>query len=239
MIWKLSYLNFFLSIKEIINHKNIEKISNSKLKHIEKMYDKNYFEIYKTQIFMSWLSKNMENTLNFSKRAKKLIKKLDITLTNSQMIKVENIESREFTQHRALKIIETPYKDEDVELSSFSYFFYKNIRTYEKGVNFFKKIHTGEIFITPKEIVLYDQENNKIQLVIKNSELKKITLLRTCVKLEISNKRKFFFRYKDNELIYISLNRISSIRNSVVFSNQNFNNKVTFENMLNSFLKIR
>lgn len=241
MIWKSDYINLYLSIRKTLNSKNLEKISTSKIEHIEKMNNKYYFDHYKKQIFKKWFFENSENTMYFSKRAKKLINKLNINLSSRDMDKVNNIEPREFTQRRSMKTIEVPYYNltEDKTLNPNAYFFYKNVRTYKKNSPLFKVKFFGELYITSKEIVLYDREKNLIQQIIKYKEITSINLKNYCLELKIKNGDDLFFRYKDNELIYISLNRLINIKKTIEFQNLIKDNENSIEKTFETILTIK
>lgn len=240
MIWNTNYINLYLSARRTLNSKNLEKTPLKQIKHLSRMYNDGHFQHYKRQVFLRWFSENTENTLQFIKRSEKLIKKLEIELSYSERMKIENIRPREFTFRRSLKTIEAPYKDLPgaALLKSNIVFFYKNIRTYQKGLNLYEKKYDGEIHMSTKEVVFYDREKNKIQKVIKHDEIKSILLRSFCVEIEMKKGPSYFLRYKDDELIYISLSRSVVIKNKVEFNDLSREEGDTAERTIESFLNI-
>ncbi len=240
MIWKTDYINLFLAARKNLNYKNIEKLSLSQIEHIGKMYDQYYFSHYKKQVFFRWFEVYRENTLAFSKRVKKLIKKINIDLSEIEKFRVDSIESKEFTQYRALKTLEIPYKfnSNALLLSPFAFFSYKNCRTYFKKIFLLEQLFIGEIFLTPKEIVFYNREKKQIQKVLKNSNIKRISLLKYSIKIEVFEGDDLYLRYKDNELIYISLNRtIKQKINEVEFKKEDLSDSNTTEKTIELIFK--
>lgn len=222
MIWNINYINLYLSARKNLNYQNIEKLSSDQIKHIGKMYSEEEFNHFKKKIFFRWFSENSKNELSFLKRTKKLIKKIDIILTDTEALKINSIESREFTLRRVLKTIEVPYKKDSksILLNSNAYFFYKDMRTCYKKLNFIDVKYYGEIYITSTELVLYNREENKIQKVIYHRDIEEIILRSYCVLLKVRNEKDIYLRYQDNELIYISLNRSIRNKNEIDFKNE-------------------
>ncbi|NQX83187.1 MAG: hypothetical protein HRS50_00530 [Mycoplasmataceae bacterium] len=221
MIWKYNYINLYLSIRKTLNSKNVEKLSFDQIFHIGKMHKNDCFNHYKKQVFLKWFSENTENTIGFLKRVNKLLKKLELILSEKEKQKINNIEPREFTQRRSMKTVEVPYKrlDDTNSLMSNAFFFYKGIRVYEKEIILFKMKYYGEIYITSKEIVIYDRKKDEIKQIIKYKNITSIKLNSYCIEIKLRNKKNIFLRYKDNELIYISLNRLTTIKSTIKFNN--------------------
>ncbi len=208
-----------MSTKKILNANNIEKLSIESINHIGSTYDQNNFSHLKKKIFFKWFSDNVESTEKFLKRTKKLLKKIEIELTEKEKEIINNIEPREFTLRRSMKTIEAPYINLSVsdnwKLEKNVYFFYSSLRTYEKRKILFNLKHTSNIYLSSKEIVLYEKDKKKIIDVIYYENIEKITLKDHAIKLSFLNEEdNLYFRYKDNELIYISLKRAISLNKS-------------------------
>ncbi len=241
MIYSREYINMYLSVKKTLHTKNVEKVSREQIKHMSKSYDEELFNHYKKIVFLRWATENSENKLSFAKRVQKLINKLDIELTSSESRVIEGIEAREFTERRAFKTIEVPYKDiseASLLLQPHAYFFYKGMRTYKKRKLFFEKKYDGEIYMTIREVVLYDRENNKIQEVFPHIDIMGITLRNEYVEVKMRNGEYIYFRHKDNELIYISLKRTVAIRNGEGFQTKQRDELLTTEKTIETFLNI-
>lgn len=241
MIYSKEYMNMYFSVKMSLHTKNVEKISVDQLEHIGKPYNKDLFSHYKKIVFLRWVSENTENKISFAKRVNKLLKKLDIELTDSESTLIEGIEPREFTERRAFKTIEVPYKDSNdtaMLLQPHAYFFYKGIRTYHKRKMFFKKLYQGEIYMTIKEVVLYDRKNDKIQHVIPHIDIMGITLRNEYVEIKLREGDSLYLRTIDNELIYISLKRTVTIRNGEGFNTEQRMEFLTAETTIESFLSV-
>ncbi len=231
----------YLSVRKSLHTKNVDKISADQLRHIEKPYDTELFTYYKKQLFLRWVSENTDNSITFVKRAKKLAKKLGVTLTDIELEMFERIEAREFTERRALKTIEVPYKGlpNTAILRPDAFFFYKGIRTYKKRIMMFEKVYHGEIYMTNKEIVLYDRENHEVQLIIPHYQIGEITLKNEYVELKLKRKEdSLYFRYKDNELIYISLRRTVPLGTTTEFLDESRGEYMTAERTIESFLHV-
>ncbi len=241
MIYSIDYFNMYLIVRNSLHINNVEKISKDELEHISRMYDPNLFEHYKKMTFLKWVYKNSENKSSFLRRAQKVLKKLDVELTDVEMKELSNIEPREFTELRAFKTIEVPYKDieDTILLQKDAFFFYKGIKTFRRRKIFFEKVFEGEIYITKKEVVLYDRSNHKIQLVISQNEINGVTLKNEYIKLSRFDKESIYFRYKDNELIYISLRRSIVIRDGEGYADQNRDDFLTTEKTLETLLNIQ
>ncbi len=235
MIWKLDYINLYISARKNLHSKNIEKLDVNKINHIGKLYNENYFDHYKKQTFFRWFNENIENSENFLKRAKKLIKKLNIEFNSSEQEKINVIEPREFTMRRTLKSIEVPYKELKVasKLQPNAFFFYKEVRLYSKNLTLYKQIFKGEIYMTSKELVFYSRENNKVYKSISNDDINEITLKNYAVIIKIRNEEDLIIRYRDNELIYISLNRIVVFRKTIEFVDDSYTTERTIESIFN------
>ena len=219
MILKLDYINMYLSTKDLLNIENIEKISYESIEHIGKMYREEYFSHFKKKIFLKWFSINLENTDKFLKRSNKLIKKLKIELSEYEKEIVSNIEPREFTLRRSKKTIEAPYSnlDDAVSLEKNVIFLYRDLRVYMKNNFLFELFYKGGIYLSIKEVVLYDKKSNKIDSIVPYKEIEKVTLKKFAVELTLKDKKNIYFRYKDNELIYISFKRSISSKNNIIF----------------------
>lgn len=176
-----------------------------------KHYNIRHYEHYKKQIFFEWFANNSSNTIKFLKRTKKLIKKLDIFLTGQEQEKIENIESKEFTSRRGLKTIEVPQQISKTKLpiEHSAFFFYKGVKTYERKHTLLNQVCVGEIYFSAKEIILYDRKEKKIQKVIEYKSIRKVKLKNFAVVIILKSKKKVYLRYKDNEIIYLSLKRSS------------------------------
>ncbi len=241
MIWKVNYINLYISARKNLNSENIEKIPESKINHIGKLYDKKYFDHYKKQVFLKWVFKNSKNSEQFLKRAKKLAKKLDIKLNDSEKEKLESIKPKEFTTRRALKTIEVPYRgltDSTILLKPNSYFFYKGIRVYEKELTLLKQVFKGEIYMTSEELVFYERNNNKIYKIIKYNDISEIILKNYAVIILLKNKEKKYLRFNDNELIYISLTRVVVIRKKIDFFDYSREEGDTTEKTIEAFFDL-
>ncbi|BDU67814.1 MAG: hypothetical protein TYPL_4670 [Candidatus Tyloplasma litorale] len=231
----------YLAAQKILNYKNIEEISIEKINFLSKMYPNDYLEYYKASVFMRWFNENIENNLGFLKKARKLQKRLSINLSYHQENKLYDIEPRDFTKHRAMKTIEVPYKKELLtnNLQKDAFFFYKNIRTYEKGITFLEKKYIGEIYMTKKEIVLYDHFDKKIQKIINYKKIRSIKLKSYYIQLKIENEPDIFFRYFDNILIYISLSRVVKKKIIKNFENESKENSIKIEETIETILNIK
>ncbi len=242
MIYSKEYLNMYLALRNTLHVNNVEKVSIEQLEHIGRVYDKDLYTHYKKVVLLKWVYKNIENRISFHNKVNKLIKKLNVELTGEEAKEINSIESREFTERRAMKTIEVPYKgldDSSILLSDNAYFFYKGIRTYRRRKLLFEKMYEGEIYITFREIVLYDRIENEIQLVIPHRTINGITLKSEFVEIKrIKGLDPIFFRYKDNELIYISLKRAVSIKGGEGFSDNQREDFITTERTIESFLNI-
>lgn len=241
MIWKFDYVSLYLSVRKNLTYKNINNLTQKQIDHIGRLYNRDLFSHYKKTVFFRWFYENLEDTSSFSKKAKKLIKKLNIKLADHEMEKINNIEPREFTKHRALKKIEVPYKInlKYPNLDEEAYFFYKNIRLYEFNRIFFKQKHRGEIYITKNELVFYDRVENEIIDSIKYTLIKEIKLKSYGIEIKKNNSDSFFVRYKDNELIYISIMRVLPSRKNVNFSKESKDEFVTFEKTIEAILDVK
>ncbi len=241
MIYSIDYFNMYLIVRNSLHIDNVEKISKDELEHISKLYNKELFEHYKKITFLKWVYKNSENKSSFLRRAQKVLKKLNIELNDVEMKELNNIEPREFTELRAFKTIEVPYKDieDTILLQKDAFFFYKGIRTFRRRKIFFEKVFEGEIYITRKEVVLYDRANHKIQLVIPQSEINRVKLKNEYIQLSRFDKENIYFRYKDNELIYISLRRSIVINDGEGYVNQHREDFLTTEKTLETLLNIQ
>ncbi len=246
MIYSRQYLNLYLSVRNSLHVENVEKITADQLAHIGKNYDEELFSHYKKVVLLKWVYKNIENKISFYKKVQKLIKKLDVELTDAEMAEIESIEAREFTERRAFKTIEVPYRhitSGEGEISSLlllpdAYFFYKGLRTYRKRKLLFEKMFEGEIYMTLAEVVLYDRANNQIQMVIPHRTINGITLKSEYVEIKRKDEDSIYLRYKDNELIYISLKRAVTIKGGDGFKEQSREEFITTERTIESFLNI-
>lgn len=241
MIYSKEYFNMHLAIRRTLHPQNVEKISDEQLAHIAAPYKEELFNHYKKVVFLRWASENMENKISFSKRVEKLQKKLNIELTDGEMKKIEGIEAREFTERRALKTIEVPYKDLDntsILLQPVAFFFYKSVRAFKKRKLFFHKLFDGEIYMTTREIVFYNREKNEIKLVIPQIDIVGITLKNEYIEIKIKDDDSIYLRHKDNEIIYISLKRSVTIRRGEGFHSEQRDEFMTTERTIESFLSI-
>lgn len=231
----------YLSVRKSLHTGNVDKISAEQLKHIAKPYDEELFNYYKKQLFLRWISENTVNSIAFVKKSRKLAKTLNIVLTDIDQEMFDRIEAREFTERRALKTIEVPYKGlpNTTLLRPDAFFFYKGIRTYKKRIMMFEKKYSGEIYMTKREVVLYDRKGNKVQLIIPHQQIEEITLKNEYVEMRLKRKEdSLYFRYKDNELIYISLRRTVPIGAKTEFLNEAREEFMTAERTLESLLHI-
>lgn len=229
----------YILAKKNLNAENIENLSIQEIEHIGKMYNNpEYFEYFKKKMFLRWFFLNSENTDIFIKRTKKLIKKLSIHLSEKEQMKIDNLEPREFTARRAKKTIEAPYiglnGSETLEKNIF--FFYKDVRTYYRRKTLLELEHYGEIYLSSKEIVFYNRKENAIERVIYFTEIREIVLKKYAVVLEIRWKPNIYLRYKDNELIFISLKRTAPTKTPLEFSEENRNDDNTAERTLETIL---
>ncbi len=241
MIYSIDYMNMYLIVRNSLHMYNVEKISKDELNHISKSYKPELFDHYKKVIFWKWYYKNVENKTSFLNKAKKIVKKLDIELNDVELKEMHAIEAREFTELRAFKTIEVPYKniENTILLLPDAFFFYKGLRTYRRRKLLFEKIFEGEIYITKREVVLYDRLNHKIQLVIPQSEIRGIALKNEYIQLKrFKDKEDIYFRYKDNELIYISLKRSITISTGDGYTEHNRDEFRTTETTIESLLNI-
>ncbi len=241
MIYSKEYLNMYLSIRHSLHIGNVEKLSIDQLRHIGKTYEKELFEHYKKVVFLKWVHENIENKISFYNRVNKLMKKLNVELSDSEMSEIKSIEAREFTERRAFKTIEVPYKDNDKALLLLpnAFFFYKGIRTFKRRKLLFEKMFEGEIYITSNEIVLYDREANDIQMIIPHRTINGIKFKSEYVEIiRTLDKESVFFRYKDNELIYISLKRAVHMKNVDGFKDEHRSDFITTERTIESFLNL-
>ncbi len=241
MIYSKEYLNMYLSIRKSLHTKNVEKISNEQLIHIGSHYNEELYNHYKKVVFLRWASENMDNKISFAKRVEKLKNKLGVELSDSEMKKIEGIEAREFTEHRALKTIEVPYLNIDsssILLRPDAFFFYKSVRTFKKRKLFFEKMFDGEIYMTTKEIVFYDREKHEIQMVLPQRRIKGVTLKNEYIEIKLEDNDAIYLRHKDNEIIYISLKRSLTIKAKDGFSSDQRDEFMTAERTIESFLNI-
>lgn len=233
-------MNMYLSVRNSLHVENVEKISLDQIKHIGLLYDEDLFEHYKKVVFMKWLYKNIENNISFHRRVKRLLKKLDIKLNDFENAEIDSIEPREFTERRALKTIEVPYKrDVSILLQPHAYFFYKGIRAYKRRKILFEKIFQGEIYITLGEVVLYNRDKDEIEYIIPHRSINGIKLKNEYIEISrMNNEPNLYLRYKDNELIFISLKRIVTIKGGEGFANEDKDDFITLERTIESFLSV-
>jgi|GEM_PF-2526949 len=229
----------YISAKKNLNAENVETLSTKKIRHIGKMYKKEYYSHYKKKTFFSWFFDNLENTESFIRRVKKLLKKLEIDLTDKEQIEIEALEAREFTTRRAFKTIEAPYlnNEKSVTLKNNIFFLHRDVRTYIKKKELLVKIYTGELLLTAKEIVFYDRDNDEIQKVINFEDISGIVLKKYAVIIKVIGRKDIYVRYKDNELLYISLKRAIKTKSKVNFSKDEQSDN-TIEKTLETILKI-
>lgn len=241
MIYSKEYINMYLSIRHSLHIENVETLSVDQLNHIGKTYDYDLYKHYKKVVFLKWVYKNIENKISFYNRVKRLMNKLEIELSDSEMKEIESIEAREFTERRAFKTIEVPYKDNDkaLLLLPYAFFFYKGIRTFRRRKLLFEKMYEGEIYMTPHEIVLYDRINNDIQMIIAHRTISGIRFRTEYVEIQRTlDKEPIYFRYKDNELIFISLKRTVNLKDVNGFKDEHRDDFITTEKTIESFLNL-
>ena len=224
MIFSLDYFNMYTSTKKMLNIENIESLSYANINLIGKTYKEKDFNHLKKKIFLSWFYNNSENTLSFSKRIKKLLKKLDIDLSEKEKEIIFNIEPREFTERRSMKTIEVPYSHslymDNIRLEKNIFFFYSDLRLYVKNNILLELKHKSDIYFSSKEIVLYDKTKKEIKNFFLYKDIKEVILKKYTVKINLINGEKIYLRHKDNELIFISLKRSSSnIKKHITFKN--------------------
>lgn len=236
----MKYVTLYLSARRSLNFKNVEKLSQKHIERIGKIYDAELFKHFKKSVFFRWFNENTSNATKFIKRTRKLVKKLDLEFSDSEIEKINNIEPREFTERRAMKTIEVPYKDlkEANMLNSDAFFFYKNVRLYRMNKTLYRQNHKGEIYITKNEMVFYDRDNKKINEVINFSIIEEVTLRKYGVEVQIIDGQPIYIRYKDNELIFISLSRTLPSKADIDFLNTVREESDTIERTIEAILDV-
>lgn len=234
----MDYITFYLSARKSLNHTNVEKLSSKQIEHIGKLYNEDYFSHYKKSIFFRWFTENSANTSSFVRKSRKLIRKLELELSDYDLEKINNIEPREFTERRALKTIEVPYKElsEYSMLEDHAYFFYKDVRLYRFHKTLYRLDHRGEIYITKNEIVFYDRVKNEINEVINFGIIEEVVLRKFGVEIHIIDEEPAYVRYKDNELIFISLSRALPTKVDIDFLNTAREESDTIERTIEAIL---
>ncbi len=234
----MNYVTLYLAARRSLNWENIEKLTAKQIDHIGKMYDPELFEHFKKSVFFRWFNENTTNTTSFIKRSRKLLKKLDLDLSQKDMERINNIEPREFTERRAMKTIEVPYKDlrEANMLDSDAFFFYKDVRLYRMNKTLYRQDHKGEIYITKNEMVFYDRDKNTINEVINFNIIEEVTLRKYGVEVQITDEQPVYIRYKDNELIFISLSRSLPAKVEIDFLNTVREESDTIERTIEAIL---
>lgn len=203
-----SYLSFHLLIDNFLNVNNLEIISKNDLLKIEKLFDQKHFYNYKKKIFWKWDRNNFENTIKYYKRFFKLINKLELKMNDYEKDKIYLYKAKYFTKIRNLKTIEAYYNDET--LSEIIYFHYHNVSIFKEKDNIFEKKFEGDFSVSYTEMVFYDQNTKIINFVIFLKDIEKILFEEKWLKIVLKNKKSYFLKYMENEIIYISLRRLWS-----------------------------
>lgn len=240
MIWNTDYINLYISLRRVLHTKNVEKLPYNKIEHLGKMHREDYFDHYLKSVFFRWMSENSKNTISFYKRANNLSKKLKLTLTHDEQQKIESVLPRELTTRRALKQMEAPYSnlDKAITLSTFAYFNYKQLRVYKREKFLLEKMFKSDVYMSPKELVFFDPVKEKIIKVVRHEDIKGIKLTSYGVEVEINKQDNIYLRYKDNELIYISLDRSISNKSKVDFEVETRDEASTAEKTIESLITL-
>lgn len=201
-----SYLTVNTLASEYLNIDNLEEISKQEILKIAKLFEAEYFYFYKKKLFWKWDKKNFENTTNYYKRFFKIYKKLEIKFEDFEKNKLELYKAKYFTKIRNLKTLEAPYKDKNVK--SIVYFNYKDVSLFLENGLLFNKVLTSDLGISHNEMVFYNRKNKEIELIFYLKDIKRINLKEKWIEIFLKDKRLFFLRYLENEIIYISLRRI-------------------------------
>lgn len=201
----------FYKINQRLNIDNLDKLSRKDIKEIGNKFDYFLFEDYKKFLFEDWKKRNYHNNQMFLNKMKRLILKLDLKLYNYEDLNLQYMLARDFTNRRFFKTIETPYSSsyQGIKLSKIAYFLYKNVNQYLMDQNSIYKLENkGELIFSPSEIVFYNQEKQQIIDVFKYKEIKKVILYDYGFVIFARGNKNICFRYKDNYILYITLERI-------------------------------
>lgn len=201
----------FYKINRKLNLDNLEKLSKSQIKEIESDFDYDLFDSYKKILFRKWKEKNYHNNQIFLSKMKHIIIKLDLKLYNYEDLNLQYMLARDFTNRRFFKTIEAPYPSsyQGISLSKVVYFLYKNVNKYLLDRNSIYQIENkGELIFSNSEIVFYDQKKEQIIEVIKFYEIKKAILYDYGFVILLRGERDICFRYKDNFILYLTLDRL-------------------------------
>ncbi len=203
---------FNLTIKANLHPGNVEEITKKQLEHLLNQYDPDFVTEYKKKVFLKWYDLNKECNVSFIFRLKKLIRKLDITFLEHEKEYINSIYSKRLALDRAFKTIEVPYLnyvgDEDKKkICKDTYFSYLHIYVYEPQKILLKLKSIVDIYLSFQEIILFNKESEKTSIVYANT-IKSITLSKIGVEINLKrDDNKIVLRYKDNEILYISLSR--------------------------------
>ncbi|BDV02215.1 MAG: hypothetical protein HPAVJP_1040 [Candidatus Hepatoplasma vulgare] len=204
----ISFFTANILASEYLNIDNLEEISKEEILKIEKLFETKFFYIYKKKLFWKWDKKNFENTTEYYKKFFKIFRKLNIKFEDFEKNKLELYKAKYFTKVRNLKTMETPYKKEGV--NPIIYFNYKDVSLFSQNGFLFDKVVTSNLGISYNEMVFYNKKNKEINLIFYVKDIKEIFLKEKWVEIILKNKKVFFLRYLENEIIYISLRRIWS-----------------------------
>ncbi|BDV03178.1 hypothetical protein [Candidatus Hepatoplasma crinochetorum] len=216
----------FYKINQKLNLDNLDKLSKLQIKEIQSKFDYDLFESYKKILFRKWKEKNYHNNQVFLSKMKHIIIKLDLKLYNYEDLNLQYMLARDFTNRRFFKTIEAPYPSsyQGISLSKIAYFLYKNVNKYLLDQNeIYQSENKGELIFSNSEIVFYDQKKDKIIEVIKFYEIKKAILYDYGFVILLRGERDICFRYKDNFILFLTLDRLI----------KKFNLKIKIENRAN------
>lgn len=217
----LKYIHQKNIMSQHINKDNVESLSKQQVANLIKRFDKKYWEIYSNQLIRSWYKENINYSDNIIVRYKKILKKLDIKFMYGSSIDLFKLESNIFAKNRQYKTIEVPYSNKDKTEDS-AVFVFKKIILYNSN-KWIRKIFSGEMYITKKEIVLYDPIEEKIFKRIDLRTIDKLELTSFSTKMTLAGEV-LNFRGKDNGIIMTSFERV--VKGLEVKVDKNSKNKI-------------
>ena len=124
-------------------------------------------------------------------------------------------------------------------LEDVAFFSYQDTRLYRYNKTLYRQEFKGELYITKNEMVFYDRVNNKISKIISISTIKEVVLKKFAVEMNITDEDTVYLRYKDNELIFISLSRLLPTKLDIDFLSTVKEDSDTIEKTIESFLDIK
>lgn len=142
-----------------VNEYNIETISRFKVWRIFKHEDRKIKQIYLHNIIDRWTKNQVQLSVKFLSRLKKMIHKFKLQLNDLEVHNLNLVEERIFSTIRHIKVLNVNFKLHDKELT---YVKFLNGEVYVLKNQHLKLALQGDLFMTNKRFIIYNHQKNQI-----------------------------------------------------------------------------